>query len=158
MTIKLVKPELVLELIDDIYSAASDPLQWIPMAEKIQSSIGGHSVNFGLENTQNPSFKHFYTNGATQHDVDYYEYNIIGKDSFNQIFDTVNVNSALLTQYILDEKHLHQCYPYEEFYEPLGFSYFNASLFYRDEEQRGWLSVVRNIREPLFSLEELNLM
>ncbi|MGI9895381.1 helix-turn-helix transcriptional regulator [Vibrio natriegens] len=152
------KPEQVLSLIDDIYSSACDPFQWIPMAEKIQNAIGGHSVNFGLENTQNPSFNHFYTNGATQDDVDYYENNIIGKDNFNQLFETVNVNTAFLTQNIFDEKNLHQCYPYEEFYEPMGFSYFNASLFYRDEEKRGWLSVVRNIHDPLFTLDDLNLM
>lgn len=154
----IAKPEHVLGLIDDIYSAACDASQWISMAEKIQNTVGGHSVNFGLENTKSPSFNHFYTNGATKGEIHYYEKNIIGKDNFNKLFDTVDVNSAFLTQYILDEKKLHKCYPYEEFYEPMGFSYFNASLFYRDEEKRGWLSVVRSIRDPLFTIEDLKVM
>lgn len=158
MTNGLGKHEQILALIDDIYSAASDPLQWVPMAEKIQTFIGGHSVNFGLENTQNPSFSHFYTNGATQEDIDYYENNLIGKDNINQLFDTVNINTAFLTQSFFDEKKLHQCYSYQSFYESLGFSYFNACLFYRDEEKRGWLSVVRNLNDPLFTPQDLNLL
>lgn len=153
-----VKVELILDLIENIYSAACDPVQWVPLAERIQKTIGGHSVNFALENTKNPAFNHFYTNGATKSDVEYYEQNIIGKDNFNQIFDSVNVNTAFLTQNIWCENELHNCYPYEEFYENIGFAYFNASLFYRDGEKRGWLSIVRNIRDPLFTVEDLNLL
>lgn len=51
-----VKAKLLLDLIDDIYRAACDPVQWVPMSEKIQKTIGGHSVNFALENTRNPAF------------------------------------------------------------------------------------------------------
>ncbi|MCA2455815.1 MULTISPECIES: helix-turn-helix transcriptional regulator [Vibrio] len=154
---KYVKVEL-LDLIDGIYDAACDPVQWVPLAERIQNTIGGHSVNFALENTQNPSFSQIYTNGATQSDVIYYETNIIGKDNINQMLDVVDVNSAFLTQDIWNEFELHDCYPYEEFYENLGFAFFNASLFYRDSEKRGWLSVVRSVGDPLFTMEELHLM
>ncbi|MGR5322040.1 helix-turn-helix transcriptional regulator [Vibrio alfacsensis] len=153
-----VKAELILDLIENIYSAACDPVQWVPMAERIQKTIGGHSVNFALENTRNPAFNHFYTNGATKSDVEYYEQNIIGKDNFNQMFDTVSVNTAFLTQNTWCEKKLHRCYPYEEFYEGMGFAYFNATLFYRDDEKRGWLSIVRNVHDPLFTMEDLNLL
>ncbi len=153
-----VDADLVLDLIDNIYSAASDPFQWVSIAESIQKTIGGHSVNFALENTKHPAFNYFYTNGATKNDVEYYEKHIIGNDNFNQMFDSVEVNTSFLTQNVWSEKVLHCCYPYEEFYESLGFAYFNASLFYRDGEKRGWLSVVRSVRDPLFTLEDLNLM
>lgn len=152
------KHDQVLGLIEDIYSASCDPLQWVPVAEKIQKLIGGHSVNFALESIRNPAFNHFYTNGATQSDVEYYEKNIIGKDNFNAMFETISVNTAFLTQEKWDEKSLHRCYPYEEFYESMGFAYFNASLFYHDGDKRGWLSVVRHVRDPLFTVEDLNLM
>lgn len=40
----------------------------------------------------------------------------------------------------------------------MGFAYFNATLFYRDDEKRGWLFIVRNIHDPVFTMEDLNLL
>lgn len=152
------KTDQTLKLIDSIYSAACDSAQWASVAEQIQSSIGGHSVNLALEDTRNPNFRFMYTNGATQADIDLYEKNFIGRDNFNRLFERVDCNTVVLTQQIWNEKALHNQYPYEEFYESLGYAFFNASLFYSDDEKRGWLSVVRNVKDTQFSQADYQLM
>lgn len=158
MATRIVKPEQVLELIEDIYSAASDPLQWIPMAEKIQSSVGGHSVNFCLEDTRNPEFRNIYSNGVGLSDIELYEKNYIGRDNFTEIYETIPASTAVLTQNIWDSTTLYQCFPYEEFYKNLGYAFFNCSLFYKDEEKRGWLSVVRSENDPVFTIADFEMM
>ncbi|WP_372378218.1 helix-turn-helix transcriptional regulator [Vibrio natriegens] len=158
MTIRLVKPEQVLELIDDIYSAASDPVQWIPMAEKIQSSVGGHSVNFCLEDTRKPEFRNIYSNGVSLSDIELYEKKYIGRDNFTEIYETIPASSAILTQNVWDSTTLYQCFPYEEFYKNLGYAFFNCCLFYKDEEKRGWLSVVRSENDSVFTITDLEMM
>lgn len=155
---KAIGSNQILNLVDKIYGAACEPEQWSAVAEQIQSAVGGHSVNIALEDTKNPNFRFFFTNGATQSDVAYYEENIIGRDDFNHLLESIDCNTVLLTQQVWDEKLLHQHYPYEEFYESLGYAYFNASLFYRDEEKRGWLSVVRSVSDKQFSEADLRLM
>lgn len=148
----------LIPLIDAIYSAASDPSRWPAVALEIQCAIGGHSVNLALEDTQSPKFSFFYTNGANSSDIEYYERNIIAHDEFGALFDKYTAGSAILTQDFWEEEQLHGIYPYDDFYERLGYAYFNSGLFYRDNEKRGWLSVVRSPRDSLFTLEEHLLM
>lgn len=145
-------------LLDDIYSAASDPLQWIPMAEKIQSSVGGHSVNFCLEDTRKPEFRNIFSNGVSLSDIELYENHYIGRDNFTEIYETIPASTAILTQNVWDSKTLYQCFPYEEFYKNLGYAFFNCCLFYKDEEKRGWISVVRSENDSIFSIADLQLM
>lgn len=154
----IAKSDQVLGLIDSIYSAACAPDQWVPMVEDIQSVIGGHSVNFVVEDSHNTNFRFIYSNGVNRDDLTLYTQDIIDKDEFTAVLETNDVSKVILSQHIWDEESLHRHYPYEEFYEPLGFSYFNVSLFYHDDDKKGWLSVVRSIHDPKFTEDDLKLM
>ncbi len=148
----------VLPLIDAIYSAASDPSLWPAVAQQVQHAIGGHSVNLGIEDTKNPKFNFLYTNGATASQMVSYGESCIGQDQFLCLLDRTSPGEALLTQDILDERQLHSLFPYEDFYEDLGYTYHNAGLFYRDEDHRGWISVIRSLNDSRFTPDELKLM
>lgn len=150
--------EPLLPLIDAIYAAAADPSLWPQVARRIQRAIGGHSVNLGIEDIQNPNFSFLYTNGPTASDMEYYQNNCIGRDEFLELLDSIKLGEALLTQDCWDEKKLHQHFPYEDFYEPLGYTYHNAGTILRDETSRGWISVIRSLDDKLFSQQELEMM
>ncbi|MEZ9918693.1 helix-turn-helix transcriptional regulator [Vibrio breoganii] len=155
MTRKTTK---ILELIDTIYEGACDPNQWPNIALAIQKSIGGHSVNLALEDKTNPHFQYIYTNGVAAADVQYYEQNVIGKDTIVEQLEGITPGESFLSQDIWDENALHQQYPYEEFYEPLGYSRFDACVFYNDGNRRGWLSVARSFKDKQFTLADNNVM
>ncbi|ROV61727.1 LuxR family transcriptional regulator [Vibrio ponticus] len=152
------KTTKILGLIDTIYEGACDPNQWPNIALTIQKSIGGHSVNLALEDKTNPHFKYIYTNGVAAADVQYYEQNVIGKDTIVEQLEGITPGETFLSQDIWDENALHQQYPYEEFYEPLGYSRFDACVFYNDGNRRGWLSVARSFKDSQFSEEDNQLM
>lgn len=154
----MVKSEQILALIDVIYSAASEPLQWVPVAEKVQSIIGGHSVNFCLEGTQHPEFRNIYSNGVNDSDLELYEKHYIGSDNFTEVFETIPAGTAILSQNVWDAVTLYQLHPYEEFYKKLGYTFFNCCLFYKDDEKRGWLSVVRSENDSVFTKADLDVM
>lgn len=147
-----------LNLIDAIYSAASDPSQWPDTANKIQHAIGGHSVNLGLEDMQNPRFGYLYTNGVTQDQVVAYERSFIANDELNAMTDMLAPGQALLSHDHFSEGEMHSLYPYDDFYEGIGFTYFNTGMFYRTDNYRGWLSIVRSITDSLFKPDDLKLM
>lgn len=151
--------EKLLRLINAIYSAAADPSLWPAAAHKIKHAIGGHSVNLALEDTQDPKLRYFYSNGVTQTDLEYYEANCICHDKFTDVYNKLSAGSLFLSQQIwTGKKELYTVRPYEEFYEKIGYAYFNAGLFYKDEDKRGWLSVARCIEDPLYNDEEYQLM
>ncbi|MBN0988685.1 helix-turn-helix transcriptional regulator [Amphritea pacifica] len=147
-----------LSLIDSIYSAASNPSLWPDTAHKIQHAIGGHSVNLGLEDMQNPRFSYLYTNGVTLDQVTDYERNFIANDEINALTDLLAPGQALLSHDHFCESELHTLYPYDDFYEGIGFTYFNTGMFYRTANYRGWLSVARSVNDSLFEPDDLKLM
>ncbi|WP_027856783.1 helix-turn-helix transcriptional regulator [Marinobacterium jannaschii] len=148
----------LLNLIDGIYAAAADPQLWPKVAGDIQHAIGGHSANLVLEDTRHPHFNYIYSNGVSAEKVAYYEQNLIGQDSLTTIYERIPAGQAVLTQNVWDEQQLHNLSIYENFYEDLGYKYFNCGLFYRDDERRGWISIARSEQDSVFSTEEHQLM
>ncbi|RDE19458.1 LuxR family transcriptional regulator [Motiliproteus coralliicola] len=150
--------DTMLGLIDAIYSSASDPLSWPDTANRIQQAIGGHSVNFALENTREPQLTYLYTNGVSQEDTRFYLREIAYKDEVTAVYNHLSVGSAVMCQSVFDERTLHSMYCYQEFYQRVDFENFNAGLFYRDDDRRGWISVVRGLSDKPFSPEAYQLM
>ncbi|MCH4563715.1 LuxR C-terminal-related transcriptional regulator [Halomonas sp. EGI 63088] len=128
------------------------------MAQHIKRTIGGHSVNLALEDRHDHRFSFFFTDGANASSIAHYESNIIEHDEFGAVLERQEAGTSLLSQDLWGERELAEIYPYEDFYKPLGYTYFNSGLFYRDAAYRGWVSVVRSLQDTPFSRDEHLLM
>ncbi|MBS3796346.1 helix-turn-helix transcriptional regulator [Pseudoalteromonas sp. BDTF-M6] len=150
--------ERILPIIDAIYAAATDHRLWPNAALTVQKAIGGHSVNLVLENKTEHTLPFVYSNGVSLADTRYYETHIAHRDTFTEQLEQIPPGTVLLTQNYWRGEKLLNIYSYRHFYHQLGYEIFNAGLFYKDENKRGWLSVVRSAADPLFSHHELALM
>ncbi|WP_107852860.1 helix-turn-helix transcriptional regulator [Oceanimonas marisflavi] len=148
----------LLMLIDAIYAAAADPALWPTAAREIQRAIGGHSVNLILEDTVDARLNCIFSNGVTAAEVERYQREIMGRDELTELLNTIPPGRAFTSQAHFDLHDLHALYCYENFYESLGYTHFNAGLFYHDHQRRGWLSVTRSHLDPLFTLNQQMLM
>lgn len=148
----------VLTLVDAVYSAASDPSLWPSVACQIQHAIGGHSVNLVLQDTTNSHLDFVFTNGATSADLEYYTREVVKNDEFICLFDNLRTDTTILTQQLFEERSLHKMRGYDEYYEKLGYSNFVANQIYRTEDKRGWLTIARSLKDPLYTNEELQIM
>jgi len=150
--------DILLTLIDAIYSAASDPSQWPLVACKIQSAIGGHSVNLVIENSSDDRFTCVFTNGVPEQEVVRYQSDIKDKDDLTGLMNTMPEGTAFLSQDYFDVNTLHSLHCYNAFYEDLGYTYENVGVFQQDGCRRGWLSVARSEQDLLFTREDQLLM
>lgn len=150
--------EQLLALIDAIYSAAADPSQWPHVAQQIQHAIGGHSVNLALEDLPESKVNIVFTNGVTADQIQHYQQDVVGQDKLTDLLDVVPECSAFLSQDYYDLNAIRSMYCYEAFYEKVGYSHFNAGLFYRNNGRRAWISVARSEADSLFEAEEYQLM
>ncbi|WP_445396887.1 helix-turn-helix transcriptional regulator [Zobellella sp. An-6] len=148
----------LLLLIDAIYAAAADPALWPSVAGKIQRAIGGHSVNLVLEDLADARINCVYSNGVSAAEVERYQHDIMAKDELVGLLSIIPEGKAFTSQDFFDVKNLHSLYCYENFYEDLGYTHFNAGLFYRNKQRRGWISVVRSETDALYTADEHLLM
>ncbi|GAA3539008.1 helix-turn-helix transcriptional regulator [Zobellella aerophila] len=149
---------ILLTLIDAIYAAAADPALWPSVASKIQRAIGGHSVNLVLEDLADARINCVYSNGVSAAEVERYQNDIMDKDELVGLLSIMPEGKAFTSQDFFDVKTLHSLYCYENFYEDLGYTHFNAGLFYRNHERRCWISVARSEADALYTADDRLLM
>lgn len=153
-----MKPESLLNLIDAIYSAGSDPAAWPAVAAKIQSLLGGHSVNLVMEDTTDERFTCVFSNGVPDSEVARYVAEIRHRDTLTALMNSMPQGTAFMSQDFFDIDALHTLYCYESFYEAIGYTYFNAGIFHHHGGRRGWISVVRSERDRQYNHDEQWLM
>ncbi|WP_227820017.1 helix-turn-helix domain-containing protein [Marinobacterium aestuarii] len=111
-----------------------------------------------FEDLRDDRVNSMYSNGVSQAQIERYQKEIMPQDRFTAIYKQMAPGTSFVSQDYFDRKELHSLYCYEGFYESIGFANFNAGLFYKDDQRRGWLSVVRSESEPLFKPDECLLM
>lgn len=145
-------PEQLSHLIDQIYTAALDSESWSQVSVQIQQAIGGHSVNFVIEDTKAKRFKYLFSNGVTDSDVAYYHANVIQRDELTDILDCNPFGQALLTQDIWRLEQLERVWAYDDYYRGIGQTYFDCGKFYESGDTRAFIAVARSHLDPTFEL------
>ncbi len=154
----VMQPEQLSNLIDRIYAAALDSECWRQVSEEIQKSIGGHSVNFVIEDTDLKKFLYVFTNAATESDVAFYLKHIAQNDGLTELLEKVPKGQAFLSQNLLPLRQLERVSAYDRFYRRLGQTYFNAANIYHSQSVRGFISIVRShLDTPFNQSDQQNL-
>ncbi|MEX3070742.1 helix-turn-helix transcriptional regulator [Vibrio alginolyticus] len=146
--------EQLSKLIDNIYDAALNSESWATVSLEIQKYIGGHTVNFAIEDTSAHHFRYLFSNGVTASDVDYYQANVIQRDELTDIFENNPLGQALLTQNIWTLEQLERVWAYNEYYKGIGQTYFNAGKFYQADNIRAFIAVARSRFDSKFNASE----
>lgn len=149
-----MNPEKLSSLIDQIYAAALNTESWGNVSQAIQKVIGGHTVNFVIENTKEKKIQYAFSNGLTNNDISYYQKNVIYRDELTNALELINCEQTLLSQSIWETKELERLWAYDHYYKDRGLTYFNAGKFYQSEDTRGFISIARSRFDPTFQKEE----
>lgn len=140
----IMKPERLSSLIDRIYAAALDSESWGQVSLNIQQYIGGHTVNFVIEDTKSERFRYLFSNGVTDSDVAYYHENVIQRDEITDIFDQSSLGQAILTQNNWTFEQIERVWAYDNFYKGIGQTYFATGKFYQSDDMRAFIAVARS--------------
>ncbi len=146
--------EQLSKLIDKIYDAALNSESWAQISLEIQKYIGGHTVNFVIEDTSAQHFRYLFSNGVSASDVDYYHANVIQKDELTDIFECNPLGKVQLTQNIWTINQLERVWAYDNFYKEIGQTYFNAGKFYQADDIRAFIAVARSRFDSPFNSSE----
>ena len=79
--------EQLLSLIDEIYTAAADPRHWEAVARRIQSTIGGHSVNLIFENRADRRLNFAFSTTLGLEDLIRYQRDYMATDELGALFE-----------------------------------------------------------------------
>ncbi|HCH5602703.1 TPA: hypothetical protein NKZ56_002168 [Vibrio parahaemolyticus] len=150
----VMKPEQLSSLIDLIYSAALDMECWGLVSEEIQKSIGGHSVNFTIEDTKRKCFRFLFSNGVTESDIAFYQDNVIYRDELTTALDQIPCGCAELSQNKWEMDQLQRLWAYDEYYKSIGQTYFNAGKFYETDDTRAFIAIARSHLDSPFHPEK----
>ncbi|WP_329355026.1 helix-turn-helix transcriptional regulator [Vibrio natriegens] len=146
-----MKPEDLSRIIDKIYAASLNSHSWEEVSLEIQKSIGGHSVNFVIEELDLNKFRYVFSNGATESDVAFYLDHIVQDDELTALLEKLPIGKAFLSQNFLPLRQLERVSAYDRFYRHIGQTYFNAANFYRYQNVRAFISIARSHRDIPFS-------
>ncbi len=139
-----MNPKQLSNIINDIYSATLSNYAWPHVSLQVQKAIGGHSVNFVIEDKKLKQFKYIFSNGATDSDVAYYHRNIIQRDEITDILDNNPIGNALITQDFWQLKQLERIWAYDNFYKNIGLTYFTTGKFFETKNTRAFITVARS--------------
>jgi DNA-binding CsgD family transcriptional regulator len=149
----VVKPEQLSNLIDRIYTAALDSESWAQVSLDIQNHIGGHSVNFVIEDTKIKRVHYLFSNGVSESDFAYYQTNVIHRDELTQALEEVPCGNAILSQDVWELDQLERVWAYDSYYKGIGQTYFNAGKLFQagDDNSRAFIAVARSHFDCPFS-------
>jgi len=154
----LMKQEQLSSLVDEIYTAAADPGHWEAVARRIQSAIGGHSVNLVFWNRADRRLNFAFSTTHSPEDLIRWERDCRATDELLALHQLAEPGDCWLTQDYFDEKTLRSLSVVEGFFDEFDCHLFNCNLIYRGDGAEGVLAVARSLTDKPFSPEEKHLM
>ncbi len=143
----------LLALIDQIYGASLDSSQWSSISNLILQAIGGHNVNFVVEDLNPSKLAYVYCSALDQSAIEHYSRDIMNDDPVLEIFDATPTGTAMLSQHFWGQDRLSKIRSYQEFYSRHRMTYFATGQFYKTLDRRAYLSIARAANDTLFTKE-----
>lgn len=143
----------ILPVIDAIYAAGLDPVEWERSAYLIKDYIGGHTVNMLVHDIDNFNVNFSFTTALGNKDAAYYFENILPYDDINAIYDHITPSSFLTSDFFSDDE-ISRKFSHENFYKEFGMDRFDAVLIDQTEAYRAFLAVARSRHDMPFTPQD----
>lgn len=145
-------------LIDKIYQAGADPNLWPEVTEAIRRAVGGHSVNFVLQDKGDMRLNYAMVSGVPADRLPFYEAEIMPIDKMTELHRKVPIGKAFSSDEIVSDQEMLDLEVTQRFYDDYGYHRFGCTFFYAQEERSAWLSIVRSVKEETFSRSDIALI
>lgn len=145
-------------LIDQIYAAAVDPSKWPVVAESIKSAMGSQSVNIVQYDYHHQQFDYAYTSAMPESEVQRYTEKVIQHDDILDTCELYQAGTTVITQNSFKERHRKSHRAMKDATNSVQHTHFNIGCFFKKDTKVGWVNVVNNSSDPLFSQNEKKLL